>query len=161
MTLIVYRDGILASDSGMFWENAHCGTLQKVFRLSNGLLFGAAGDCDDLALRKVIEEHGIDLPRSELAKFNSDTQALIITPEGRVWVLSIGRDDDSKEGTVEYFQYDAPFYSLGHGRWMAFGAMAMGATAEQAVAAVIPYAVHTKGPVQKIRLHENKRKRRK
>jgi hypothetical protein len=154
MTVICFRDGILASDSGLFWENAYCGTIQKIFRLSNGLLYGAAGEGDDRKLRDLIgayDDPG-DIPVSELEKFNNDTQVLVVRPTGECWYISLGRNEQHDVSSVEVLCSKHDFYSIGFGKWIAFGAMAHGASAEQAVEIAVRYAVHTRGPVQTLAL---------
>jgi hypothetical protein len=151
MTIICYRNGILAADSGLFWDNAWCGDTQKLFRLDNGLIYGAAGDGDDRRLRHLLGKYANpeQIPIEELQAFaKSDTQALMVSPKRVAWFMQLSHDATHDSYDVEVIRENAKFASIGMGRWIAFGAMAHGASAAEAVAVTVRYAVGTRGPVQ-------------
>jgi hypothetical protein len=118
MTTITYRAGTIAADS-LCWNNdICCGRVMKIGRADNGSLWGIAGNLQYLhALTKWADKMEGDPPETK------DVDFVVITPEGkfRVW-----------EG-VGWCEPEAPFHAIGTGSQIALGALAFGATAEQAV----------------------------
>jgi hypothetical protein len=155
MTVVCYKDGIMAADSGLFWDNAWCGSTQKLFRLNNGLIYGAAGEGDDRRLRHLLGKYPDpeQVPIEDLQTFaKSETQALIVSPKKKIWFLQLSYDTNHDSHDVEVISESAEFISVGMGRWIAFGAMAHGASAAEAIAVTIRYAMGTRGPVQTMAL---------
>jgi hypothetical protein len=156
MTLICFRDGIMASDSGVFIDDTYVGTCEKLFRLANGALYGACGTVDDRRIRALLGEHGSEATHAMLAEAaDEDMQAMLVMPNdgNALYVLHVSCEDDGSK-SLEFFRMAAAFYALGHGRMMAMGAMAYGASAEQAVETVLPFACYARAPVQSLRVAE-------
>lgn len=140
MTTIAYRNGILAADSmatrgGSIMPERS----QKVFRLRDGRLFGWCGEAG-LGVRARMH---FDDPKKHDPVVTTDGGALVIGLDGSIWTYEHG---------ALVAAPGAPFYALGSGRGEAYGALAMGATARQAVAIAARFDNCTGGPVQWLRL---------
>lgn len=141
MTTVAYRDGVMAADSLVTGHGVRMGSLAKLVRAKDGTIGGAAGNTLDSArlLRWVglmgADCRNADVPRSE----DKDTSVLIAYPDGSVeWI-------GGHDGRVIV---DAGFHAIGSGGEIAIGAMAFGATAEQAVEIACRLDVWSGGPVQ-------------
>ena len=132
MTTIAYRDRLLAGDTMVTCGGIRSGTYHKVGRTPDGHLFAGVGD-STLAERFVIwMQSRVGDPPS----FEAKGDVLIhVTPDGcvREWWGS------------GWCQTEAPFYSWGSGGEIALGAMAMGATAFEAVGVAAKFDTRTGG----------------
>lgn len=139
MTIIAYRDGVMAADSMTTKNSMRYGVQQKIRRLPDGGLYGAAGsgqDCD--AVYEWLCGRG-DRPK---VADDDGFRALIARP---------GIDLPIEMGcTLVERQMNVPYAVVGENstEYMAFGAFAMGATAERAVEICIEHTVWVGGPVQ-------------
>jgi ATP-dependent protease HslVU (ClpYQ) peptidase subunit len=146
MTIWVYRNGILASDSAIFADTLVVGTIRKVAK-KGGWLAAGAGNARDMALFLDTFEANIEEAGEEFT-INSDAKlenlgGLLVSPEGRVFQIDSGGYP---------YECEAEFHSGGIGEAMAIGAMAMGATAEEAVQICIDYNAYCDGAIQVVRL---------
>lgn len=120
MTTIAYRDGILAADgrtsigSTIFTDNA-----RKIIRLSDGALFALAGDVAYTGPMLEALEDEAPLPDKDGA-----FTAIIVETSGALRFY---------EGAGGFIAVDDPFAAFGSGADFAYGAMEMGASAEEAV----------------------------
>lgn len=142
MTAIAYRDGVMASDSLAECQNIVMGSVAKIVRRADGALAGAAGlemVCAEF-MRRFAD--GADEGFSPELKDESDFSAVVVTPDRRIWQVNCrGR-----------FQISAPFYVEGSAYQLMIGAMAAGASAEEAVEIAIKYDTRCGGPIQVERL---------
>lgn len=141
MTTIAYRDGVMASDSLVTKGHSHRdGTSQKVYRLGppgRGILVGIAGQWP--AAQRLVDwlragAHG-EPPDMGGEK---GAEALIIMPDGLIVSVT----------WAGWERYRAEYVTLGCGSDYASGAMAHGATAEEAVAASLVHESASGGPIQ-------------
>lgn len=133
MTCVAYRDRIIAADSQAIVEDVKMVDDVKVAR-RKGHLFGICGMALpplDAAIKWYFSK------KREAFKPYKFTM-IVVTPEGKVI------DIDHKNAVIEV---DLPFYAVGSGTAYALGAMEMGATAEQAVAAAIKWCPTVGGKV--------------
>jgi len=153
VTVIAYRYEMLACDS--LWASSHTiMTLQsKIVRLPSGALYGASGDIDDRALVPLLghikTSAGIPSPEA-LGEIKQAIEALLVLPNGEVWIINTPDDDDSAGA----YQVKHPYTAIGCGKPVALGAMAQGANAAQAVAAACEHNVHCRGPVHVMPLRQ-------
>lgn len=127
MTTVAYRNGILAADSRAYsGDRTPVGWKAKAHRASNGILYAVSSTCvgADALLRDWIEA---DCPRPANDDLKPESfTLLLVKPDGGVFfangnlALSGPLTDD--------------FFAIGSGEQYALGAMAMGASAEEAVA---------------------------
>lgn len=135
MTVVAYKDGVLASDTRCA-DGADNTEVRKIWRLKNGYLFGGAGDAGFCVLVKNWLERSCKLlvkgEAPGLPQIYADTPpafiGLLIRPDGQSFILD---------------QYLGPIETLGGPQAVGSGAshaitlMKTGHTAEQAVATII------------------------
>lgn len=140
MTTIVYREGVLAADSQAYCgsRRVSLGTKVKVRRLEDGTLIGASssivGATDDL-----LDWYEHDTPLPE--KYDS-FQLLVVNPDGSAFLAF---DNTSLSGPIT-----GDYYAIGSGEDFALGALAMGASAEEAVRIASQFDYHTNDKILSI-----------
>lgn len=143
MTTVVYKDGILASDSRLT-SKSHVVSdkCKKIFRLPDGTLFGWAGD--DEGGHELLESmlRGEELNSDKIRLFE-DVQAIRILPKGQIYVTDRGR---------AWTRWPEKFGFIGTGGKYARAAMMAGADAVKAVKIAIASDVYSGGRVQQLRL---------
>lgn len=140
MTVICYRDGIMAADSLSSHNGRRVASVKKIVRSEDGNLAGSAGDASDCgAFRSWIAAGGPKETIPKLSNEDGDFDAIMVTPDRRMFML---------DGSLLPIPFDAPFCAIGSGAPIAIGAMHMGATAEQAVEAAIAHNCYCHGPIQ-------------
>ena len=150
MTVLAYRAGIIASDSVLVDNGTMCGAGRKLARGPDGTIAGACGSCG-------ISHRFLQwIEAGEPDDFDPDTQgnefgAIVVRPDGSTWRMSAS-------GVI--WPSTAPFFTDGCGSDIAMGALEMGATAEQAVAAAIKWDCNCGGDIQVERLVCNERRSR-
>lgn len=140
MTTIAYRDGILAADSLASGPRGRCGSVQKIATNKSGVLAGAGGRVADLsAFIKWIESGDTEgAPQTA-----DDFDGLLVNPDGAVFLVS----QDCRLSPIT-----GRFMAVGSGEAHAMGAMAMGATAVEAVRVAIEFDVYSGGEVHLLEL---------
>jgi hypothetical protein len=145
MTTIVYRDGVMAADSGSWAGDASHGWAEKVVRGVDDVLYGCAGDAAEAEgfLAWVRSGYRGEPPKPEYSadKKESSFIVLIARPGERVGLRSGGGEE----------RYEAPYYAIGAGASVAFGALFMGATAEQAIEAAKEHGIGAFGRVRTVK----------
>ena len=137
MTTIVYRDGVLATDSGSTSDGIHICTVRKIGRTAQGGLVALTGDSVECAMALKWFENGVgEAP-------NTDCGGLLIHADGSVH--AIGR-------ACCTVPIQGPFHARGSGYAISLGAMAAGATAERAISIACQFDCYSVGPVQIERL---------
>lgn len=123
MTTIVYRDGIMAADTAIFDRGTYCGTGRKIARAPDGTLGGGAGAWGDVAALLDWIDTGAE---GSPPKIDGDAESeyLWARTNGDIWWAGPG----SLPTLV-----NSPWAAVGSGFRIAMGALAHGATAEQAV----------------------------
>jgi hypothetical protein len=145
MTIVAYREGVLATDSqATNHDGLISGSVRKIWVRMDGALCSAAGGTGDMGSFAAwfladSKEQGRWRGRSKEHGFSG----IIVEPDGQVTLYDIDGQP---------YRMDAPFYARGVGSELAIGAMAMGATAEQAVEIACRYSTYCGGPVQVERL---------
>ncbi len=133
-------DSLVSTGSGFI-----DGTIRKILKTPEGFLVGAAGNLSHVTkFLDVFDEYTTDYIWEncvdELSSLD-EIEALLVTPD-EILVFVDG-----------YFSpIVADFYALGSGSPVAKGAMEMGATPEQAVAAGIKYTLGCGGAIQVLKL---------
>lgn len=142
MTTIAYRDGIVAADTRSYsGSNTPCGYRSKIAFTSAGDVVGATssspGVCD--AFMKWIEA-GAD--QEKFFKMHPDDgfHGIHILKTGEVFMY-MGCELPHGPLRDEYF-------AIGSGEKYAYGAMAVGASAKEAVEAAIKHEIFTDGEVE-------------
>ena len=139
MTTIAYRDGVMAADGrvtdGQLVVTDEC---KKIRKLSDGALFALCGD--DYLEEAIVEWLEACEPET-VPPTGKDFTAILVDTSGNLSTYS---------GVGERFLpwYDVKFAAFGSGGELAYGAMEMGATADQAVAVAIRRNTHSGGLIQ-------------
>lgn len=150
MTIIVYRDGILASDTLITDPdtNSRQGYSKKIIKAKDGALAGASGDaeycCDFLEWAKT--DRATPPPKDKTKGYNS---AILILPNGEI---------HSYYGQKHDIMMDK-WIAIGAGQFVAQGALYMGATAREAVKAAIKYNTLCGGKVLTLKLGSDIKKK--
>lgn len=137
MTTVAFKSGVLAADS-FCWEGDTCaGRVQKCGVLADGSLWAFTGNVGQLNRCRP----WLACPLGDPPEIK-ETSLIVVTTEGEVkeW-------DENGWQTCE-----APFYAWGTGANLARGAMAFGATAEQAVLIACDFDAFTGGEVRALAL---------
>lgn len=137
MTTIAFRDGIMAADSRAYsGRNLYVGMKRKIHRV-NGMLVGISSSTVGVPekVRRLIEDNGIE------GSFEDplDCSAIVVTRDGRVFYFD---KSDTFSGPVQ-----SEFLAIGSGEDYAMGAMAHGASAEDAVRIAIQYDPWSAGEI--------------
>ena len=139
MTIIAYRDGVMAADMQASKGDSKMGTVRKIGRNTAGDLAGVAGDAARAAAFLRWFEKGEEGPQPTLIwekDGGSFDRALIVRKAGEPYEIY--------EPSGMFLMY-AAYTAIGSGTPEAMGAMHHGATAEEAVAAAIAHDVHCGG----------------
>lgn len=144
MTTIAYRDGMLAADTLVTTSTHRDGYITKI-RKRGPFLAGAAG-CLPIALR-FMDWFSEGLPAGRAPDMSGGDQekwgssGYIFTPRGLILGFSC-------QG---WTRKRAPFYAMGTGADYCYGAMCMGATAEEAVRAALVHETASGGEITVLR----------
>jgi hypothetical protein len=139
MTAIAYRDGVMAADSMMTSDALVYGFTRKVVRSPDGGLAAPSGTAVTCHRFRQWFEAGNFSTDADFEPTTDDPfYALIVGPSGEVFRF------DNKY----CYPIRAPFHVLGCGERIMIGAMAAGATAEEAVRIAITYDRNCGGEVQ-------------
>jgi hypothetical protein len=137
MTIICYRDGIMAADGAQYMGSMRVSRMEKIICLPGGELFAATGPAGYIQrlhnwLRGAVPG---PMPRTDDEGFSG----LLISPLGLVQAIDC---------FGELFPMEAPWLAIGYPDAFARGCMAGGATAEQAVRLCLEHHDGCGGPVQ-------------
>lgn len=163
MTTIVYRDGVMAGDMRGVWGEWSRASETKVF--ASAALGVIAGVCGSATLGPPVllalsrgEEAGAAFDVADLMLDLTDTLASLPADDRSGVLLAIDARRDApfrrlvqiSRAGVEYIA--APWHAMGGDAAIAVGALAMGATARQAVAVAIRHGVCSGGDVEWVEL---------
>jgi len=145
MTIICYRDGVMAADTASFISRHEAripGNTTKIYRLSDGSLFGGAGKSLDIQKVRDWIENGRHGP------LPSDVDATCL------WVWGNGRPFIIDGNYIE--EFDGPFFAIGSGGSAALGAMWADKSAEEAVRIAMLVDPYCGGKIGILRLEDGK-----
>lgn len=133
MTTIAWDGKTLAADSQITYGGLAC-TLEKIWRLNGGQLFGATGAAQDAyAVRYWLED-----PSRPEPKLGDDFAGILILTDGSSWRL---------ESSLIRMPITESCHALGSGRDFAIAGMALGLSAVQAVELAIRFDAYSSGEV--------------
>lgn len=142
MTTVVWRDRVLAADSMISSHQAirePC-SFVKIQRLKEkkGLL-GNVGIVSHFNAVKAALEGRRSLP----SWGNGDAAAILIKPDATVWQY---------DGEGDWYELEGAYFAWGSGAAVAYGALAMGASAAEAVEIASEFDLYTGGRIVEIEL---------
>jgi len=136
MTIIAFRDGVVAADSMSCNENGYrTGICKKLFRHGDEVVAIMGRASESYPLMKWYSER-----RQEK---QPDDGSIIVFAQSGITIYENGGWQP---------EHEAPFYAYAAGSEIALGAMAMGAFAVEAVEAAIKISIWCGGPVVSERL---------
>ena len=138
MTTIAIRDGVMAATTAV-WTSIYRGDSPKIMRTKDGALIATCGDSDMAGPFLAWFEAGADSERIPRIPEKSDFAAIVLLP------------DESVICFTERFlpmHVSGSFHAMGSGDQLALGAMAHGATAEEAVFVACEFDPWSRAPVQ-------------
>ncbi|MBS3648768.1 hypothetical protein KEU06_09030 [Pseudaminobacter sp. 19-2017] len=156
MTVLVYRDGVLASDSQLIRRNWNVlGHAEKIARVDvdgEAYLVGGTGEAPYVAkfirwcrsdnFPKFLQNLEYSSPRIEPTGKDDNCTGFVIKPDG-VCIRFEGDDPP--------YEVESEWHVFGSGDMIAVGALEMGATAERAVEVCIKHDILSDGPIQVVR----------
>ncbi len=151
MTVIAYKDGVMACDSCWSDNGLVANSANKIVRLSSGGLLGEAGDSDTrdiIALLDKVKKAAQLPPREAISKLGIDYAALLVLPDASLW--HVYADIEKKDYGL--FPVRLPFAAVGCGKQLAIGAMAAGASAVQAASIACQWDTMCRPPIHQARL---------
>lgn len=141
MTTIVYRNGILAGDRRVSIDKLVLPeTVRKVHRLRDGRLFAWSGEW---SLYEAVLAH-FKNPQLECPPIREKGQAIVVMPDGKVFTF---------EANV-LMPVGGPYVARGSGMDFAYGALAAGASATEAVRIAASLDASTGGGVDVVQLRK-------
>jgi ATP-dependent protease HslVU (ClpYQ) peptidase subunit len=144
MTVIVYRDGVMAADSLTSEGGLRCWAVDKIFRGKGGgegiALIGIAGSLSNSAAVREWCESGCEADQKP--SLSEDVEVLQVYPCGSAYWA--GR-------LLARVPIAGDYFAIGSGSQVAMGALEMGASAKQAVEIAIKLRGDCGGPVRVLR----------
>ena len=156
MTTIVYKNGILAADTQetVGGVQRRCNKLFRVKRKDDTFIIATAGNSYtgmmfvDWFRKGSMQEDVPDL--TNLDADEEDFECLVWeSKSAKLW--SVNRLFHMIEVNLE----DHPFYAIGSGADVAYGALAMGSSARRAVEIACEWEIHTGLPVETMKCPDN------
>ena len=142
MTTLAYRDGVLAADSLVQDNGLIVGETTKIIKCKRGFLAGAVGDCGTIAN---FLDWVFDGQSGEIDMSAAGSIGVLVSPDGNIRVFQGVRGSCVLALTFG-------FYADGTGAMAAFGAMAQGANAEEAVKIACRFDCNSGPPVVSVSL---------
>lgn len=149
MTVVVYRDQIIASDTLSTYSGTLFTEVQKIGKTAGGYLFGLCGStiqCANIiqSATALDKNHSFE---SLVKTFTGegDSFGMIVDPEGAIFTWG-------KDGAARCFSH---WLTIGSGSDFAVGALAMGASSIQAVKVAAQYSTTCGGRVISYQLGKN------
>lgn len=144
MTTIAYRDGVLAADTQITADNSIVSGRCTKIGNSGEWFYAVSGRPSDLG----IFERWLSAMHDEARER--------LKPSDEMVAIVVVRGDDGLTTKIfdgeNLYDIKAPFIAKGSGYHLAMGAMAMGATAEEAVRIACQYDIYSSEPIETVRL---------
>lgn len=145
MTTIVYRDGVLAADSrGYSGDATPIGNKLKIHKLKDNSLVGVTTAHPGFS-EQITNWLNDGARPEEIPNTDPDFAALHITQEGVFYYC----DNYTPSGPLS-----SDYYAIGSGCKYAYGALGMGANAEEAIRIAMQFDVFTGGEVTSLKFDQ-------
>lgn len=140
MTTIAFKDGIMAADSAITGDGVLWGYSDKIFkRTDSKFVIGVSGPVENISRIQNWCDTQSSIGSLDSISLSDNVDLLIVDCNTQQLYLF-------QNGVV--FGFNQPIMAIGTGREFALGAMAAGATAEQAVEIARYYDNNTSGPIK-------------
>lgn len=151
MTVVVYKDRVMAADTGLYeteWGQ-YLGQVQKITRLRDGSLLGQSGDGDARALVLLLDSKGSGATAEELLETGVEGEYLLVEPDGEVYYVDIQQSEHIHyKGHAAINRVKHDYYAVGAGKMIAIGLMRAGKGAKEAVELAVKDSIYVRSPVQ-------------
>lgn len=134
MTTIAYRDGVVWADSQCTGSSGAISRVRKLVRLDDGSVLAGAGSVVAIA---AIREWAAKGFKGKRPPKTANCECLLIKPDRTLWYL---------DGAGQPFEIVDEYTAIGSGSSFAEGAMAHGATAQEAVECAAKHDSCSSGP---------------
>lgn len=141
MTTVAWRDGVLAADTLITENDRRCGFTRKIGRIGS-VMWAATGCLIHQVAFNDWMRGGMSGPVPPMKTPEGASSTVILIAGDRLLTFD-------EHGADHMPLPDR--YAVGSGAALALGAMAAGATAEQAVAAAIEHDIYSGGPITVVR----------
>jgi len=145
MTTIAYRDGIMAADTLMTGGDIRRGRATKIRRTPKGELIGCTGRADICQLFMDWADAGFPTDAKPTLPNSADMHAIVVFPDGSM---------ASYAETLLPTHFRSEYCTQGSGNEIALGALAMGASAVEAVECAIRFDIASGGEIETVSLEE-------
>jgi hypothetical protein len=158
LTIICYKDGILACDSAWSEDQYLVTRATKIVRLPSGALLGEAGDDDSRAFRELlarVKTPGGLPSRKQLLELQMDYCAILVLPKGRIFHIQVDEPNDENKlthWTGGLFEIGESYHAIGSGKEHGITALECGRSARDAVYAAIRRHNQCRAPVHTLSL---------
>ena len=163
MTVIAYKNGIMACDS--LWTDLDLKSTfkTKIRKLKNDLLVGGSGENDDRAIIKLLSEIKVkgeldvdNFPSvKKLQDINQNLTMIVVQKvskkKSKIFIVNMSSQESGGEGNAVY-EITQEYYAVGSGSHLALGAMAFGADAEEACRIACRYELYCAEPIHTIKV---------
>jgi len=154
MTTIAYRDGVIAADTQETWDDGSFTPCKKIYRISSsdaeidGHIVALAGGSYSAEVFLEWYENGDWNDPPDLVNLDADEdfEALVVKNDGTLWTCN---------RLFAFIPIKVDYFAMGSGGKAALGAMAVGATADEAVRAAMKHDCYTGGKVQTLKVTHN------
>ncbi len=145
LTTIAYKDGVLAADTRMTYGDGSTVRVKKIFQLSDGSLFGVAGESPWVERMREWAISGF--PKKRRWSKEAEVEAMHIKTDGSIWLVHNDLNLDKVE---------EKYYAIGSGGAYAIGAMDCGKGAAAAVKIACRRDSSTSEPIDTLSIGESK-----
>lgn len=162
MTVIAYKDGVMACDSAWSEDSQLLITrATKIFRLPSGALIGEAGGNDTRAFHDLLKN--VKTPRQlpsrmQLMALQMDYTAILVLPKGRVFQVEVVEPEEHKSHwQAGVYEITEGFHAIGSGHEHAITALECKRSAREAVYAAIRRNNQCRPPVHQLELNPKRK----
>lgn len=147
MTTIAYRDGIMVADSATTCDGVQMGIAPKVAQTADDGLLGCCGNLSESTRFQRWLQDGANLEDLESIPNKSNSEGLWIQTTGEMFLVIA-------DPPIAIEIKGREFFAIGSGSEIALGAMAAGASAEEAVRICCQYDCYSLEPLTVYKLKD-------
>lgn len=154
MTTIAYRDGVMSGDSSVWVNDVYVGDTIKVSKFRKSLVGHSGVLADMLKFRLWYKKYIDNIPyKNELDEIINNLESLTGQLEADTTFLYVNLNKQIVKIRKEGLTFiNSNYVSIGSGFEIALGAMAAGASAEEAVKIAIDKNAYTSGEIHSVKL---------
>lgn len=163
MTVIAYKDGLMACDSAWSSNSTLQTRRSKIVRMASGGILGSAGEDDSRAIEELLSKVKsiAGLPsRKQLLELQLDYAGILVLPKGRIIAIDINEpEEDMTHWTGGLYEVAEGYFAVGSGAVHALTAMECGKSAKEACELAIRRDMNCRPPIYVVSLLREKPKK--